>query len=1319
MSTCPNYSSNDWKNLVSILGNNETEAHRVFLAHGSKLPQVKLPRNIKKDLKFRSSGLTALSKNMLLKRINDYNEANNTSHWAEITELRPNVYEAKMRFNFMPKYDMEYYDTILKSLNKPNSTDEVFTVIAPEDIIVKDGEEYAVNGEIFPSYEDAVNSLYQIKKQSNKDANKELDDFLKGFLSEYGITVNQITNFQEKYGLDGVAVSDMANKVINISKGRADLTTLPEEAAHFIVEMMGEDNALYRSMKSVVKDTSEYQEVLNDYSKIYLKEDGSVDQDKIIKEAIGKVLSNYLIKEFGKDKTISPKLDSLLDKIVKWIKRFFGKMDNYLLQEKIDEAFGNVSNKVFNDKNSLGLDIYNLDKSKELYFKMGKLKSKLEDVTNKMRNRQKALEARGLNEDDKNKAAAIKQRIQIIQDKIASNEIEMGLNSFLSYVNENELDFYIKVMNEFKEDPSKMSFSSSVINEMRGSVDLNKGLLKDVLDVIEWDNSYKDLADKYGNIIDETTKKLAKLDKFLDIVFEKKVKAVVEDLKIEGSEYNADELLKSANGDINFLSRYFGPLYASSDEVLRMVYKLVNDIHNTSFRKALSDGKDLIAAQLAMEKAGYKDMSIFHEKDKNGKSTGYLIAAEKWGEYNQELENTKATIAKRLGKEVFDQVDKDNLSKEELAIWKEEWRKFNNNYKTYNSQGESVPNPPRNEKFYELMRIPEVKAYYDVVERIHNETKALLPSKYRNDKYMYLLPQIRKDIMQTIKDSDDALMSQIKSRIKESFIVTEDDTDYGDQSKDIILDVNGKPIKLVPLHYVSPLDNKQSLSNDITSMYAVFSEMSRNFNGMSNRLDDIKLIQEAMGKRSVKHKGSVKLGSETYAYQALNDFVEMFIYGEEKDRIKMKIPGTNKTIDVSKVGDKFINFVRQNNLFMHLFTTISGYTKSSIDSKIEDVYGLYTTQESKIWAEGEFDRNIGHLLANINKRSKTNKMELIFEYNQVFKGIGELFNRMDIQNRAARTTWSDVIYSSYELFDTRVKGKLALAIYDNYRLVDGKFITKAQFDRLDRKDKWSDYKDKTLYNAYEVKGNKLTIKPEFKQYVTTDLENRVAGTIKNRSNSIDGMLNKLDKGAINRKLYGRMIMLHRGWLVSGAIERFKKGGLNYETGEFEEGYYRTVTRAIGNMMKSEGTIRQKLAYWKNLSELERRNVHRMLADLAFTVAVYSIYMLLNNIADDDEDDSWFVQYLAYQSTRIFMEQVAFQNPTEVLQILNSPTPATSTLESIKDLSKVMFDWSEIETGPYKGMHKFEKIMIKNSLMKNLYEMQFPGEKNRYVRTQII
>ena len=404
---------------------------------------------------------------------------------------------------------------------------------------------------------------------------------------------------------------------------------------------------------------------------------------------------------------------------------------------------------------------------------------------------------------------------------------------------------------------------------------------------------------------------------------------------------------------------------------------------------------------------------------------------------------------------------------------------------------------------------------------------------------------------------------------------------------------------------------------------------------------------------------------------------------------------------------------------MNLFTTISGYTKASFDSKIEDVIGLYTTQESKLWAEKEFDKNIGSLLASINKRSKDNKMELIFEYNQVFKGMQELFHRMDIDNRLLRTTWSDIIYSSYEMFDVRVKGKLTLAIYDNFRLVDGKYITRAEFKRKHPDGNWSDYKDNTLYNAYEVQNKKLIVKPEYKKYVTTELENKVTGIIQHRSTTLDGRLGNLDKASINRKLFGRAIMLHRGWLVSGAVERFKKGGINYITNEYEEGYYLTVARLAQKIFTTTGGVKQKLAVWNNLDEHEQRNAKRMLADLAFTAVAFTFYKLMQSMADDDDEDDWFNQYLAYQSTRIFMEQMAFQNPLEIPQIINSPTAAMNTIESIFELPKTILNWHEVESGPYKGMNNVTKQLIKNSLLKNLYEIQFPKEKNKFVKTQLL
>ena len=42
----------------------------------------------------------------------------------------------------------------------------------------------------------------------------KLDKFLTDYLAKFGITVQQITDFKERFGVDGVAVADMINKMV-------------------------------------------------------------------------------------------------------------------------------------------------------------------------------------------------------------------------------------------------------------------------------------------------------------------------------------------------------------------------------------------------------------------------------------------------------------------------------------------------------------------------------------------------------------------------------------------------------------------------------------------------------------------------------------------------------------------------------------------------------------------------------------------------------------------------------------------------------------------------------------------------------------------------------------------------------------------------------------------------------------------------------------------------------------------------------------------------------------------------------------------------
>ena len=112
------------------------------------------------------------------------------------------------------------------------------------------------------------------------------------------------------------------------------------------------------------------------------------------------------------------------------------------------------------------------------------------------------------------------------------------------------------------------------------------------------------------------------------------------------------------------------------------------------------------------------------------------------------------------------------------------------------------------------------------------------------------------------------------------------------------------------------------------------------------------------------------------------------------------------------------------------------------------------------------------------------------------------------------------------------------------------------------------------------------------------------------------------------------------------------------------------------------------------------------------------YVLANSAAEDDKDDYW-AQFLAYLATRAFLEQGAFHNPTEIGQILNSPSAALSSSDQLKSLFMSPFKTEDIKYGVYEGKSHATKALIQLSPFKNMYELQDPAAKNKYIRSQII
>lgn len=1344
--TCPNYSSKEWKKLMTLVNNDIKAAHKVYIANDNNIPDLPTISEIKKELGFQAKGVSELKKNLILKRVKQYNDKHNTSHWVDPEVESPTSWSLTLRYNIMPRY--ENYKVNKHTTEEIHREEEgvvVEATLAPEDaIIMREGNEYIANGEVYPTYEDAFNSLYhQLTTTKNgKQPVSKLDKFLTDYLAKFGITVQQITDFKERFGVDGVAVADMVNKMVLVAQNKADITTLPEEAAHFIIEMLGEEHPLYKAMLKDITKTKEYAEVKTEYKDIY------TDEIQFQKEAAGKILAKHIINEYEGNKK------SVLNRIINWFKNAFKSLDQKALDKYIKDTYSTVAKAVIDDKLQLSVD--NISDKRNLFQldpDIKKLKKVLKKNIRDFENRARVLERKLEAGESAGEVQSMLQAVTILKDRLNNENIKDTIIGIIENIHVYGLPSLKEQAAAYLNgDKTEMNYSRNIKN-MMDSTKLYRTILNDLSevlnnfigqeDILEHEFKTKDAFIKIRDIKNQMEVDLNQLDRTANMAYKERIKEIINEFAItyigpDGKETRVDpeELLESKVGNIGWVGANMMPLHSVNDEILKIVYKMVNDIYLESQADAFKVGQKLGLLQNEMEKAGFKDMSIFHERDSDGNKTGFLLSSQNWGAYHKAKQQTKDNIAKAFGVKEFTEINIDEMTPPQKKIWEAEWRKFSNKYSIYDPKTrESIPNPPENPAYAKLMKMhPTVAAYYKELFKMHMDAKQRLPKMYNDPTKVMLLPQIRMDDMQALSGNDTLgkKLQRLKLNVKEKFSIVSDDIEYGDQSGSIFFDVDGNRQKMLPIYFTRKLDDTNRLSNNITLMYAHFTEMASNFNGLAKRLDDLAMIQKALYERTTyKNKKAQQLGDltvkgSTQEFKAFENFMKIHVFGERRNEIKVPI-GNGRTMNLTKALHKGLEYVRSVNLFMQVFTILSGGMKANVDSFVDARTGLYITDESHKWAAGELTRNMPAIVSSLTDKIKTNKALVLMMQSGAGDDIREIYKRLDLNNPLQRATLNDIIYGAYEPFSFQVKGQYALAVYDNYRLVGDKFMSKLEFANLpqnknksasDITEVWKSYKDKTLYKAMEVKDGILVPKDEYKKYITKELDLKVRGIVSSRTNLIEGNMDKFDKSAWSANIFGNLAMLHRSWLVQGMVERFKSAGVSYKSGMYEEGFYRTVGKYLLDVF-THGKNKLPLStyFYKNLNQHEQRALKRFTTDAAMAALAYTAFLIVH-AALDDEDDYW-AKFLAYLSSRFYLEQGAFFGISEILNILNSPSAATNFIDNVQSFAVNVFDGEEIKYGVYKGLTKRERALWKMSIFKNLKELQDPEAKDKYVKNQII
>jgi hypothetical protein len=202
---------------------------------------------------------------------------------------------------------------------KPMEADDIYVTFKPEQVKPAFGKSEIKEEPVY----------YQLSSEQTRERDAELDKKVEKFLEKIGVSVHSVNRIKDKYGntLNATAKADMLNKIVEVVNERASVDTLPEEAAHFFVEMLGENHPLYQAMYKRITDFDIYRKTVEEYKNVksYRNEDGSINFDKMKKEAMGKAIALHIIEGDQNEKSKNLNfIEQLWEDLLKLVQRVVG-----------------------------------------------------------------------------------------------------------------------------------------------------------------------------------------------------------------------------------------------------------------------------------------------------------------------------------------------------------------------------------------------------------------------------------------------------------------------------------------------------------------------------------------------------------------------------------------------------------------------------------------------------------------------------------------------------------------------------------------------------------------------------------------------------------------------------------------------------------------------------------------------------------------------------------------------------------------------------------------------------------------------------------
>lgn len=647
-----------------------------------------------------------------------------------------------------------------------------------------------------------------------------------------------------------------------------------------------------------------------------------------------------------------------------------------------------------------------------------------------------------------------------------------------------------------------------------------------------------------------------------------------------------------------------------------------------------------------------------------------------------------------------------------------------------------------------VMRNPNLsKLRQALIDTIGETNAKLTHTNYRND---YKLPQIPGTIWNYI--SGKGLVTGVRDYMLDAFAITPDDELHGVKNK---VRPNGTEINIMPTQYTTMLADPSVGTNDLVGAVMRYYRMGCNYEAKKKVAPQLNLLDETIKREGkvVKNQNTVSAANSNLS-NVIHKYISYHLYGRRTTLPEITIG--NSRISLDKIFRHFATWGRDIGLSWNLRSAISGGVSAWSFYAADAYINRHMNVRDFTLGNAELAKELLTLktLRQLGKNMGDSDLVSMLEYNGLSFNQEEDMantNRWRVGRMITRTIEP---YSAFKLMSFLPNSVFMRGIYNNYRLLeleDGNkhFISENDFlynhfpeQSIEEKRAIYNSTKTTLWSAYDKKGG-VKIKPEYKKYVTKELENEISDKLGNISSHAEGMVETADKSGVHLHTALSTILMFRAFLPKNIENTWNPAYWNYQTKELAIGtamayWYGWLYGANNWGIKAIRalTFRNKerdiseLSDKFNVSEsYTRKQIETYAKRFNAQVFTYIFWLTLFNAlgmigSTGPDDDYWYQNILMLELKKISLESGSRYNVMDIADIFNSVSPL---LQTVEDIGTAFGPWSyfkerkykKIKKGAFKGLYGWQRDFIKVIPWLNAYyNMKNPGEKLRDLQNRI-